>query len=245
MSEKSSTTYGYLDRIATALEDSIGTYDPDNDKHTASTFKYLDRIATAVENGAGGGSGGYSKKPGEIVIFHGDAVFVHVVGDEDNYYILKESAESSAPVVMLDKFYGETALPSELTLTGLPEVLFGATTRVFHFEGYIPGSRIFTANYSYGEGDEHQQLSIISNLERGQSALSIRRDARDSSLEDVYNVNLKLYGTSEVLEVTKDFTNAVGEVTGYKIDTTKVLLDTYQVEEVPNDDGDDGTQTNE
>lgn len=64
MPEKHSTTYGYLDRIATALEDSIGTYDPDNDKEYNSTFLYLDRIATALENGAGGG--GSSKASGAI-----------------------------------------------------------------------------------------------------------------------------------------------------------------------------------
>lgn len=230
MSEKLSTTYGYLDRIATALEDSIGTYDPDNDKHSASTFKYLDRIATAVENGAGGGGGGYSKKTEETVIFDGNAVFVHVVGDEDNYYILKESAESSTPVVILDKFYKETALPSELTLTGLPEVLFGATTRDFHFEAQYADSSSIATIYSYSDGDDRQELSIISRLELGQSALQIRKDVLDNSLEEVYNVNLKLYGTGEVLEVTKDFTDAVDSVTGYSINKSdEILLNTTHV----------------
>lgn len=216
-----------LQRIAEKLDGETTTQvDPDS---------LMQRIATSVENGAGGGGGGYSKKPGETVIFEGNAVFVHVVENANDYYILKESAESEIPVVILDKFYGETTLPSELTLTGLPEVLFGATTRVFHFRSQNTESGIITATYSYDDGDDNQLLEIMSNLEHGQSALHIQKDALGSSLEDVYNVNLKLYGTTEVLEVTKDFTDAVGVVTGYKIDTIeKALLDTYHVEEVPN-----------
>ena len=160
----------------------------------------MSRIATAVEDGAGGG-GGYSVETIEYVLFDGN-VLVHYDSDEDGWFI----GGKDMPVL------------SKPLVEGTNEI-------VVSFDE-------FTETYSLDAFSSDSELNYVSSDDNKLLYIYLRDDAQyfawkgynlDVEKAD-FNVHLKLYTSTESVEVSKDFTKAVDSVTGYSINKSDEIL---------------------
>lgn len=165
----------------------------------------MSRIATAVEDGAGGG-GGYSVETTEDVLFEG-SLLVHYDSDEDGWSIGGEDM----PVL------------SKPLVEGTNEIVVSFDEFT---ETYLDVSGL-DSELNYVSSDDNKMLYIY--LRDDAQYFAWKGYNLDVKKAD-FNVHLKLYTSTESVEVSKDFTKAVDSVTGYSINKSdKILLNITDV----------------